>query len=119
MAVSVTTAPQQFSIRSYQGNWWISYQSEWVGYFPGALWNNTFTSADLVFAFGEVTGTGAPCTDMGTGAAAASTTSAQMGSISYVGATAAPAITSYNPSPYYSARVTSSNSFRYGGAGAC
>ena len=43
MVVTATSTPQQYAIESYQGNWWIWYQSEWIGYFPGSLWNNSYT----------------------------------------------------------------------------
>ncbi len=44
----------QYSIFFWQGNWWIGYQGQWVGFFPGSLWNGTFQKAGMIQWFGEV-----------------------------------------------------------------
>ncbi len=120
MVVSVTSTPQEYSIQFYSGNWWISYQYEWIGYFPGTLWNNTFTQTGLVQWFGEVAASTAyPCTDMGNGQHPAYTTAAKVNNIAFYGTTTQPAIVVNPTSQLYSIGATSSNSFRYGGAGAC
>lgn len=67
MTVSVTSTPQEYAIEYYAGNWWVWYQTEWIGYFPGSLWSG-FTQVGLVQWFGEVAAnSSAPCTDMGNG----------------------------------------------------
>lgn len=68
MALTVTPVQQEYSIQSYGANWWISYQSEWIGYSPHSLWGGTYTKSGLVQWFGEVAATTAQtCTDMGNG----------------------------------------------------
>jgi neprosin-like protein len=38
----------------YQGNWWAWYNDQWVGFFPGSLWNGAFQTSQLIQWFGEV-----------------------------------------------------------------
>jgi len=120
MPLSVTSTPQEYSILSYQGNWWIGYQSEWIGYFPGSLWNNTFSTTGVVQWFGEVqASTSQPCTDMGTGEPATATSGGQISNISYFGTATAPAIIVRPAGPYYGASSAGPTAIRYGGPGAC
>jgi hypothetical protein len=53
----------------FQGNWWAWFDGQWLGYFPGALWQNAFTKLSLIQWFGEVasTSTAAPQIQMGDG----------------------------------------------------
>jgi len=45
----------------YNGNWWAWFDDQWIGYFPGSLWQNSFTKSTLMQWFGEVATTnGAP-----------------------------------------------------------
>jgi len=44
----------QYMIHYRDGNWWIGYQGEWIGYFPGSLWSGTYTSSGLIQWFGEL-----------------------------------------------------------------
>jgi hypothetical protein len=66
MRVAITEVPQDYAIDFHDGNWWVRYQGEWIGYFPGSLWDGSFTSAAWTQWFGEVaTRTREPCADMG------------------------------------------------------
>jgi hypothetical protein len=44
----------QYMIQYRDGNWWIGYQGEWIGYFPGSLWSGTYTASGLIQWFGEL-----------------------------------------------------------------
>jgi hypothetical protein len=53
------------------GNWWVSYDNQWIGYFDGSFWLWTFTSGNFTSWYGEVETVGQPsgdCTEMGNGA---------------------------------------------------
>lgn len=66
MRLDITEVPQDYAIEFRDGNWWVRYQREWIGYFPGSLWDNSFTAASGVDWFGEVaTSRPRPCADMG------------------------------------------------------
>ena len=68
MTLPTGTTPKQFGIEYYQGNWWISYDNSWFGYFSGSDWGGTWTNNDVTQIFGEVAaGELYPCTDMGAG----------------------------------------------------
>jgi hypothetical protein len=108
-----------FTIMHHQGNWWLGYNAEWVGYFPDSLWGGTYTQTGLVQWFGEVAAnSSAPCTDMGNGQFAASTTAASISGIGFISGPAVSVSTSATHAHYTSLR-TSANSMRYGGPGAC
>jgi hypothetical protein len=119
MAVPVG-GQQLFAIEHYQGNWWIYYGTEWIGYYPDSLWGGRYTSMGLNQWFGEVAAnSSAPCTDMGNGQFPSSASATAISSITFFAGPAV-SITSYGTSPsYYNAQATSSNSARYGGPGAC
>ena len=123
MALTPSSTPVQFAIEYYQGNWWYGYNGTWFGYLPGSLWNGTFTHADLVQMFGEVsTTTTRPCTNMGNGIMGTSTSAAAVTGIGYYNLTAtASALTRFTPddATLYDSQVSSATSFRYGGPGAC
>jgi hypothetical protein len=118
---------KKFGIQFFNGAWWIAYDSEWVGYFPGDLWGDKYTKSGLIQWFGEVAASSIkPCTDMGTGAEALEASAARAGSISLINSTddAQPAISvrANSPeadAPVYSANKLSDRTFRYGGPGAC
>ncbi|WP_433360369.1 neprosin family prolyl endopeptidase [Actinoplanes sp. CA-142083] len=62
---------KRFAIQFFKSSWWVSYDNQWIGYFPSTLWSDedvTFTSAGAYQVFGEVASPAdQPCTDMGTG----------------------------------------------------
>jgi hypothetical protein len=60
-----------FKIQLFGGNWWIAYNGNWLGYYPGSLFDLITTSAAEVYWYGEVydpTPTDWTWTDMGSGA---------------------------------------------------
>lgn len=110
----------QFTIQHYQGNWWIGLNTKWLGYYPDSRWGGTYTKAGLVQWFGEVAaGSATPCTDMGNGQFASSTTAASITSLAFIGGPAVNISTLQTHPTMYTALRTSANSLRYGGPGAC
>ncbi|MEU4694445.1 neprosin family prolyl endopeptidase [Actinoplanes sp. NPDC023714] len=109
----------RFGIQFFNGAWWVAFDSEWVGYFPGQLWDDKFTKTGLVQVFGEVAASSpTPCTEMGNGLAADDAKAARVGSVSYLNG---PAV-DMNPratSEVYAVSRMSARTFRYGGPGAC
>lgn len=101
---SVVGTGKKLGIEYFSGNWWIAYDTGWVGYFPGSLWTGasppvtTFTQASYYQQFWEVAaGVTTPCTDMGDGIAASaatanatSTGAAYLGNTAFSGSTATP-----------------------------
>ena len=111
-----------FALRYYEGNWWAYYNDVAFGYFPGSEWGGSFTSAQIVSAFGEVAADQAPsCTQMGDGvfgsqgAAASSISDYQL-----IGSADQPqfTVTATDPGSYDYGSVTGT-SFTLGGPGAC
>jgi hypothetical protein len=119
LTLTLGTAPF-FAIQHFQGNWWVAYGNEWVGYFPDALWGGRYTAVGLSEWFGEVAaGSLAPCTDMGTSAFASHTSAATITGMGFYGGPTV-GISTFSTHPaYYTAATTSSSSMRYGGPGAC
>jgi hypothetical protein len=109
---------KQFGIEHYNGAWWIAYDSAWIGSFPDSLWSGAYVSSGLTQWFGEVAaGSATPCSQMGNGIAASSTTAATFTSIGFfAGPTVGIAVSS---DAAYSAAQLSTTSFRFGGPGAC
>lgn len=109
-----------FTIQHYQGNWWIRLNSEWIGYFPDSLWGGRYTRTGLHQWFGEVAAnSGAPCTDMGNGLFASSTSATSISAMSNINGPAVSKSTSATSPAFYSALSTGTASMRYGGPGAC
>ncbi|WP_441247915.1 neprosin family prolyl endopeptidase [Kitasatospora sp. McL0602] len=109
----------RFAIQNVKGDWWVFYNDQAVGYFPGSLWNGAYNRAQVVTAFGEVAhAAGATCEDMGDGWAADSRRSSWIDSYYLVGATDSPALTVSATSPeLYSSASPTATSFHLGGAG--
>jgi hypothetical protein len=118
------TLPQdttkRLGIQYYSGAWWIAYDTEWVGYFPGSLWNNNFTQSGMVQVFGEVAAaSGSPCSAMGNGLHGVSdVSSARIGSVSFISGPTVD-LNVYSTSNHYDVSKLSGRTFRYGGPGAC
>jgi hypothetical protein len=53
----------------YEGNWWAWFDDQWLGYFPGTEWDNSYTKSALLQWFGEVASANGvpPRTQMGDG----------------------------------------------------
>jgi hypothetical protein len=117
-ALPVGTA-KRFGIQHFGGSWWVMYDNEWIGYFPDSIWGGRFTRTGLAQWFGEVAAARAePCTEMGTGVPAAEPGAAEFRSINFINGPAVRIATGAT-SPYYTVSQTSTNAYRYGGAGAC
>lgn len=131
MPVSTDGTARQYMILFWQGDWWIGYEGEWMGYFPGSLWGGLYTASGLIQWFGEIAGLqGAtpPLSSMGSGASGSSGSpdAAQVnfaGIFNSDGTTrpAAPALMNFFS---YSSRYNAGspvgqclNCFRYGGTG--
>jgi neprosin-like protein len=54
MKIKYDGSASQYMIQYRDGNWWIGYQGEWIGYFPGSLWSGIYTSSGLIQWFGEL-----------------------------------------------------------------
>jgi len=121
MALTASSTPVQFAIEYYQGNWWYGYNGTWFGYLPGSLWSGGYTQSGLVQEFGEVASTTAtPCTDMGNGYLGTNASAAPVTGIGYYNTTTAVSLATTSDDPtLYNSQVSSTNSFRYGGPGAC
>nr|WP_296073469.1 neprosin family prolyl endopeptidase [uncultured Actinoplanes sp.] len=113
---------KKFGIQYFNGAWWIAYDTEWIGYFPEALWNDEgvkFNRSGLVQAFGEVASTTTkPCSQMGNGQPTDKGTAARMGSIAYLNGPPE-GMNVRSTTDVYSVNVLSNRTFRFGGPGAC
>ena len=120
MPVTVTGTPNRYAIRFDGKRWWVGYQGEWIGYFPGSVWSGNFTSIAMTQWFGEVAASSPqPCTQMGNGnfgsaSAAAAIAAEKLGP----GAAAAQPGEITDPS-LYAIGSFSGTGYRFGGPGAC
>jgi hypothetical protein len=115
--------PARYAIRNVGGDWWVFYNGHGVGYFPGSLWNGSYTRAQTITAFGEVAhATGSTCEQMGDGLAGAARTSSWMDQFQLLDSADDPQLTVSATSPeLYSAGRIGGTSFHLGGpgSGAC
>jgi hypothetical protein len=53
----------------WEGNWWAWFDNQWLGYFPGSEWSDSYTQSQLLQWFGEVASDNGipPQSDMGNG----------------------------------------------------
>ncbi|MCX4747280.1 neprosin family prolyl endopeptidase [Kitasatospora sp. NBC_01287] len=111
--------PARFSIQNVAGDWWLFYNEQAVGYFPGSLWNGTYTRAQVVTAFGEVAhATGSTCEQMGDGRPGTARSAGWISDFHLLGATDRSSLTVAATSPaLYSAGAVTPTSFRLGGPG--
>ncbi|HEY0754517.1 MAG TPA: neprosin family prolyl endopeptidase [Ktedonobacteraceae bacterium] len=120
---SSSDTTHQYFIQFVNGDWWVGYQGQWIGDFPGSLWGNTFTSATEIQWFGEVvTRQSVPCSQMGDGLHGGKQNSAVINNMYlYVGSKSVRANAQPNTvtnSQYYSLGHFKIDSFTYGGPGA-
>lgn len=109
----------------YQGNWWAWFNDQWVGYFPGSLWDGQFPTSQQVQWFGEVaTNNGVPpLNQMGDGLPASNPSAAPMSTLCDVDATAWVCFyydqqSLYQTDPeFYSVAHTGFGAIRLGGPG--
>ena len=121
MPVNITTTPQEYTINYFSGNWWIGYQNEWIGYFPGTLWGGGYTNGDLFQWFGEVSAmSNTPCTYMGDGLFGTNSGASGFSNINFLNGINASltSIVETNPN-YYKFGNISGSDFKYGGPGYC
>jgi hypothetical protein len=133
---AVVNTAKPFGIQYFSGNWWVSYDSTWIGYFPDTLWSGatpsvTFHQSGFIQAFFELAaGVTTPCSDMGNGILGlnANTGAARVGSFTLVNpvpSTTAASLTGPSTIPstasptYYTAQQASGSvrTFRGGGPG--
>ena len=115
---------QPYAIKFIENRWWIGYQGEWIGYFPGELWEGSYTGIGLAQWFGEVcTDRALTCTDMGSGIFSDSSEAAQMDDMQFLhtDGTSEPADAAfYATRPrFWDVTDLGGSSFRYGGPGGC
>jgi hypothetical protein len=111
----------EFALRNVDGDWWVLYDRQKVGYFPGALWNGSYTRAQVVTAFGEVALTSddlPSCTDMGNGRPGSGPASSWIDGYRLYGAADRPrfTVTASSPDSYDYGKATAT-SFHLGGPG--
>jgi hypothetical protein len=100
-----------YGINYSGGNWNITYNGATIGYYPGSLWNGTYTQIGYAQVFGEVEITNSSttkCIQMGNGLGGADPGSASISNYTLLGSTTVPAL-----SPF----ATSGSTFGYGYAG--
>jgi hypothetical protein len=117
---------KRFGIQHANGGWWVAYDTEWIGYFPDALWSGGYTRSGVQQFFGEVAAsTAKPCSEMGNGLDATKDAgAARIGSVTQLnGPDPSVAVRTLGPdtktSSPYPALVLSGRTFRFGGPGAC
>lgn len=109
---------QTLRILFFQGNWWIGYNSTWIGHFPGTNWGGGFTRTGLVQLFGEVAANSfSPCTDMGNGNPAANAAAARIAAITYTNGPAVSLGLIQTHPALYTAVTAGANGARHGGPG--
>lgn len=119
MPVSIGGTPQLYAFKWDGTNWWVGYQGEWIGYFPGSLWNGQFTQLGFTQWFGEVAASSEqPCTQMGSGAFGTANGAAVISSEKYGGRSAALQGAVTDPSFYAEGSFTTKG-YHLGGPGAC
>jgi Neprosin len=74
----------------YKGDWWAWFNDQWLGYFPGSIWDGQFQASQQVQWFGEVEDNVSvpPFTQMGDGLFASSLAAAPMSTLCDVNAAA-------------------------------
>nr|BBH85745.1 hypothetical protein KTC_04960 [Thermosporothrix sp. COM3] len=114
-----------YAIYHYQGNWWLNYDNDWIGYFPDSIWTSKgedFSKTTQLQWFGEVASGGGSHTQMGNGIFGSQNGSARIQSM-YVYTTANTAVTANvnvsagETSCFDYGWIQQPNAFRYGGPG--
>ncbi|MEU1628117.1 neprosin family prolyl endopeptidase [Streptomyces sp. NPDC020096] len=118
MAVRAGTSAR-FTIRNLAGDWWLFYNEQAVGYFPGSLWHGGFNRAQVITAFGEVAhANGTSCEEMGDGRPGTARGSSWIKGFRLIDSADVPGmtVTSTSPALYDAGRVTHT-AFHLGGPG--
>ena len=120
MPVTVSTKPETYAFRFDGSSWWVGYQGEWIGYFPGSLWAGQFTHLDITQWFGEVAAAGpTPCSQMGDGVLGTGTGAALVAAEKLTGSPGAPLPGEVTDASYYALGAITGMGHRFGGPGAC
>lgn len=125
MTVAGDGSQHFYAMQNYNGNWWLFYDTQWIGYFPGTIWSNqnvTFNQLGLIQWFGEVSSGGGTNTQMGNGIFGSNAGSASIVNAAVITSASSATLASVNigvtdPSCYNSGWITMSYSFSYGGPG--
>lgn len=117
-----TTSAMSWSYVS--GNWWLSYQGAWVGYYPNSVFGASFMfdRVGQFLGFGEVANAGVSsfsCSDMGDGVlpTAAAGVGKQISSVSFNSSGTNVNVTPVTTSTGFGYYQISARSFKYGGPG--
>jgi hypothetical protein len=133
MAGIAAGTSKRFQWQYSNGNWWLAYDGQWVGYFLGTDWSAasppaSFTEGKILSAYGETVHSTKvnTCTDMGNGLPSSDGLAARIGSLSIVAISPSTTVQDFGPtsvlptttptSVYSSARL-SATTMRYGGKG--
>lgn len=118
---SVTVgATGDFEINYTNNAWYIYYNGDNLGYFPGSLWSGTFTQAGFIETFGEVETSSSTCIQMGNGIAGSSSGSAQISNFTLLGSSIAADLGPFQTaSSNYRYGSLTPNSLSIGGSGPC
>lgn len=125
MTVTSDGAAPSYLIEFYQGNWWIWYGTQWIGYFPESLWTDggvLFGAFGQAQFFGEVNLGRASNTQMGNGVFGSNPGSAVIKNAaiidtSYTVANVALSVFATDPDCYDYSYIPGESSFSYGGPG--
>lgn len=125
MTVANNGTQPLYAMENFQGNWWLWYNTEWIGYFPGTLWSSagvTFTQLGLTQWFGEVASGGGSFTQMGNGIFGSNAGSASIVNAALITSTssatlASASLNATDPSCFNFGGTSPASSFRYGGPG--
>lgn len=67
LAGFVGKSPTQFALMYQNGNWWVWFNFEWIGYLEGSFWGGTLSNPPQHEFWGEVYDVSGGGTDMGNG----------------------------------------------------
>jgi hypothetical protein len=114
-----------YAVVHWQGNWWLSYQGVWMGFFPDSVWGGGFTQIGLAQWFGEVaTFNTPPCSAMGNGRQGATDSAAAQFQEAYtfdanlnlsIWPSIAASLVAEDPTRYTGGSTSYTAAFRYGG----
>ena len=119
-----TGETHDYSIRLINGDWWLYFDNDAMGYYPGSLWTGRFSAMGFTQWFGEVSAmTTSPCTEMGNGKLGADTSSASFTTLRLydpgpVAVTANAGTGTVTNAALYNIGRTTPTSFGFGGPGA-
>jgi hypothetical protein len=113
-------ATVNYKINYSNGNWYIYYNGDELGYYPETIWSSDFSHADLTQIYGEVGTTSTLCIQMGNGIPGNSSGSAQFSNFALLGASYPPYLYPYETvsSPYSYGDVTATG-LNIGGPSDC